>query len=357
MILTHGNLLAAQVDALVNTVNTEGVMGKGIAYQFQRAYPDMYQAYLRAHRNGELQVGKMHVFEIREPNGGPRFIINFPTKQRWRLPSRLEYIAAGLESLKAEIRQRGIKSIAIPPLGCGNGGLSWSQVLPLIKAMLADLPDVEALIFEPKGPPPASDMQRSPVRPTMTPSRAVLVALMDRYVKGLMNPLVTLLEVQKLMYFMQEAGEALNLRYAKANYGPFARNLKPMLLKMEGYFISGMGDASESPFKVIELVEGAVEQAHRVLAANEDTAKRMDRVVELIDGYESGFGMELLATVHWVMVHDEEARKDAGRAVAGVRAWSDRKGRTMSEAQIISAWEQLRAGDWNFLSTSMAERP
>lgn len=353
MILTHGNLLAAQVDALVNTVNTEGVMGKGIAHQFQRAYPKMYESYARACASGEVQVGKMHVYTIPESDGGPRFIINFPTKQRWRLPSRLEYIAAGLEALKLEIRKRDIKSIAVPPLGCGNGGLSWSDVLPMIEAAFREIPDVKAQVFEPKGPPPAADMKRSPVKPAMTPSRAVLLALMDRYVKGLMDPLVTLLEVQKLMYFMQEAGEPLRLRYEKAKYGPFARNLKPVLLKMEGYFISGMGDASESPFKEIELVDGAIEQAHRVLAANEETARRMDRVAKLIDGYESGFGMELLATVHWVMIQDEDARKDAAHAVTGVRQWSDRKGRTMSEGQIVSAWEQLRAGDWNFLSASI----
>lgn len=149
---TNGNLLAAEVEALVNAVNCVGVMGRGIALQFREAFPDNYTAYKTACDRGELRPGRMFVFDLqRETN--PRFIINFPTKRHWRDKSRLEDIQAGMSSLVEEIRQRRISSIAIPPLGCGLGGLDWSDVRPIIETALTELPDVVTLIYEPTSPP------------------------------------------------------------------------------------------------------------------------------------------------------------------------------------------------------------
>jgi O-acetyl-ADP-ribose deacetylase (regulator of RNase III) len=146
--LVTGNLLEADTEALVNTVNTEGVMGKGIALQFKRKYPEMFEAYQQACKEGQVQPGRMHVYERREMIN-PRYIINFPTKRHWRSPSRIEDIKAGLSALVEEIRKRSIKSIALPPLGCGNGGLHWSEVLPAIRIALADLTDVRLLVYPP----------------------------------------------------------------------------------------------------------------------------------------------------------------------------------------------------------------
>jgi O-acetyl-ADP-ribose deacetylase (regulator of RNase III) len=148
MKFTQGNLLDARVEALVNTVNTVGVMGKGIALMFKERFPENYQAYAAACRAGEVQVGRMFVTAGVELDG-PRWIINFPTKQHWRQPSRLEWVRDGLVALKAVICEKQIQSIAIPPLGCGNGGLAWAMVRPLIETTLNDLPGVEAMIFEP----------------------------------------------------------------------------------------------------------------------------------------------------------------------------------------------------------------
>jgi O-acetyl-ADP-ribose deacetylase (regulator of RNase III) len=136
-----GNLLEADAEALVNTVNTVGHMGKGIALQFKQAYPENFLAYARAVKRGEVRAGRMFVV----PTGfvtNPRYIINFPTKRHWRGRSRIEDIEAGLEALVGEIRRLGIRSIAVPPLGCGNGGLDWRDVEPRIKRALAELPDV-----------------------------------------------------------------------------------------------------------------------------------------------------------------------------------------------------------------------
>lgn len=143
------DLLEADVDALVNAVNTEGVMGKGIALQFKKRFPDMFEAYRLACKSGEVQPGRMHVFE-RNETSAPRFIINFPTKRNWRSPSRLEDIEAGLAALVEEVQQRGIRSIAVPALGCGNGGLDWQSVLPCLKAALEPLMNVRVLVFTPE---------------------------------------------------------------------------------------------------------------------------------------------------------------------------------------------------------------
>ena len=150
--LTQGNLLDADVEAFVNTVNTEGVMGKGIALQFRKAYPDNYAAYRKACDAEEVQPGRMFIFD-RHPLINPRYIINFPTKRHWRSKSRLEDIEAGLNALVDDVRRLGIVSVAVPPLGCGNGGLEWTDVLPKIRAALDRLPDVRWLVFEPKGFP------------------------------------------------------------------------------------------------------------------------------------------------------------------------------------------------------------
>jgi O-acetyl-ADP-ribose deacetylase (regulator of RNase III) len=158
-----GDLLDADVEALVNTVNTVGVMGKGLALQFKRRFPANFATYAAACRRGEVEIGRMLVVETEEPTG-PRYIINFPTKKHWRDPSRLEYVTAGLSALVDEVRARGIRSIAVPPLGCGNGGLAWSDVEPLIERAVAGLPEVRVMVF------PPSDIRPELARPAGRPT-------------------------------------------------------------------------------------------------------------------------------------------------------------------------------------------
>ena len=148
--IAQGNLLVAPVDALVNTVNTKGIMGKGIALQFKHTFPAMFRDYERACKAGEVQLGKMHVFDLGGLAGGPHWIINFPTKGHWRERSRLPDIETGLEDLVDTVRRLGIRSIAVPSLGCGNGGLNWADVRPRIEAAFNNLPDVNVLLFAPE---------------------------------------------------------------------------------------------------------------------------------------------------------------------------------------------------------------
>ncbi|MHB8764471.1 MAG: macro domain-containing protein [Deferrisomatales bacterium] len=143
----RGNLLEAPVDALVNAVNEVGVMGKGIALLFRRAFPENTRAYVAACRKGEVRVGRVFVTENRGI-AGPRWIINFPTKKHWRNPSRLDWVRAGLEDLACVVREYGIRSIALPALGCGNGGLEWAQVRREVETALGGLEDVVVVGFD-----------------------------------------------------------------------------------------------------------------------------------------------------------------------------------------------------------------
>ena len=338
---TTGDILTADVDALVNTVNCVGIMGRGIALQFKNTFPENFKAYEAACVRGEVQPGRMFVFET--GTLAPKYIINFPTKRHWRGKSRMEDIEAGLEALVAEIRSRQIKSIAIPPLGSGLGGLNWNAVRNRIEAALVPLKSVDVIVYEPNGAPDKRTMARTRDVPQMTPGRAALVILMHRYLAGLLDPFLTLLEVHKLMYFMQEAGQGLKLQYAKAPYGPYAENLRHVLNAIEGHYVSGYADGGDAPDKELELVPGAMDEALKFLSDDYETKARFERVANLVEGFETPFGLELLATVHWVVTR--EAARSADQVVQQVYAWNERK-KHFSRRQIRLAFEVLHSKQW-----------
>ncbi|WP_224825407.1 macro domain-containing protein [Cognatishimia sp. MH4019] len=338
---TTGDVLRADVDAIVNTVNCVGVMGRGIALQFKKAFPSNYEEYRTACEKGEVVPGQMFITE-RKALTGPRLIVNFPTKRHWRGKSRMEDIISGLQALKVEIVEREIQSIAIPPLGSGLGGLNWSDVKAAIDSALSDL-EVDILVFEPGGVPDAKVMARSTDAPTMSPGRATLVTLVDRYLSGLLDPFVTLIELHKLMYFMQVAGEPLKLQYKKHHYGPYAENLRHVLNRIEGHLVSGYADGGDIPEKQIELVPGAMAEASRFLEDHADTHARFKRVSDLVDGFESPVGMELLATVHWV-IHNDGA-EDVQDAIRLTHSWNERK-KKFTPRQINLAYNHLQSTGW-----------
>lgn len=336
--LRTGDIFKADADAIVNTVNCVGIMGRGIALQFKNAYPPNFKAYKAACDAELVQPGRMFVFETGKFT--PRFIINFPTKRHWKGKSRIEDIEAGLVALAEEIKSRGIKSVAIPPLGAGLGGLHWDDVLPRIKSALQDVPDVDVIIFEPKGPP---DTLRASSVPNMTTGRASLVTLMHRYLQGLMDPFVTLIEVQKLMYFMQEAGEPLRLNYIKHHYGPYANNLAHVLHRIEGYFVAGYQDGGDQPDKALTIVPGAIGEADKALAHEPQTHENFNRVADLVNGFETPYGLELLATVHWVATREGATTHEA--AVERVRNWNERK-KAFTPRQVAIAFDTLKSKGW-----------
>ncbi len=340
--ITRGDILKADAEALINTVNCEGVMGRGIALQFRKAFPGNFKAYKALCDHKELKPGKVFIYDLNRLEN-PRYVINFPTKRHWKGKSRLEYIESGLIALIEEVRKKHIQSVALPPLGCGLGGLQWGEVRSRIEEAFGGLPDVHVLLFEPKGAPAVEKMAKEKKPPNMTVGRAALLGLMRRYLAALMDVAVTLLEIHKLMYFMQEAGEELNLRYSKARYGPYAENLRHVLSLIEGYFITGYGDAEDDPNKQIELNPEAAGRAEAFLKKHSNTRARFDRVVDLIEGFETPFGMELLSTVHWVAARD--GASTANDAVAKTYAWNERK-RMFKEEHILIAWNVLHSKGW-----------
>lgn len=337
-----GNLLKADAEALVNTVNCVGFMGKGIALQFKQAWPENFEAYAKACKAGEVQPGRMFIWQTgRLVN--PKFIINFPTKRSWREKARMADIRNGLRALISEVRRLEISSIAVPPLGCGNGGLNWHEVQPLIEAAFAEVPNVKVSLYSPHGAPEPKTMPVNTKKPGMTPARALFIKSMHQY--GALNYRRTLLEIQKLGYFLQEAGENLRLRYEAGLYGPYAANLNNVLERIEGHFIRGYGD-SQKPDTDIELLPGAVEEADAILAEHPESMARLKRVADLIQGFETPYGMELLSSVHWVSTHHSPKAISAGAAVEAVHSWNDRKREMFRADHIRVAYDRLKDLAW-----------
>lgn len=336
VIFKEGNLLKDGAEALVNTVNCVGVMGKGIALQFKQAYPKMFTSYEKASRKNEIVPGKMHVVETQSLLN-PKYIINFPTKRHWRNDSRMEDIDAGLIDLVKLVEELNIQSIAIPPLGCGNGGLAWSDVYPRIVAAFKELPNVKVHLYTPSGSPTPNEMIIRTSRPKMTKARALLLMLMNDY--SIPGYRLTLLEVQKLAYFLQEVGEPLRLRFEKGKFGPYADNLNHVLQRLDGHFIHGFGDRQRNA--AISLAKDAKENAHDFLMNEGKTFQHLEKVREIIQGFETPYGLELLSTVHWIIVTKRELEEDIEGIVAEVHQWNERKRRIFKERHIVKAWEHL----------------
>jgi O-acetyl-ADP-ribose deacetylase (regulator of RNase III) len=335
---TTGNLLEAKTEALVNTVNCVGVMGKGIALQFKQAYPDNYSQYGRACKAGDVQPGRMFITRT----GGllpPFFIINFPTKRHWRGKSLLEDIEAGLVTLAQEIERLGIRSIAIPPLGCGSGGLDWRDVRPRIEQALGALEDVEIVVYEPRGAPQPAAMIVADKKASLTRARAMLLLLFETY--SAQDYQLSRLETQKLAYLLQETGEPLQLKYTKQQYGPYAHNLNHVLQVMEGTFIRGYGDRTQR--SSIQTLPGATQSAREFIDGDQEAHDRIRRIADIIAGFETPYGLELLASVHWLAVHEQPPAASPVAATADLQRWNQRKENLFRPEHVRLAWEHLRS--------------
>jgi len=348
----RGNLLEADVEALVNTVNTVGVMGKGVALMFKDAFPENFKEYELACKNHKVQVGHMFVTE-REQLMGPRWIINFPTKKHWRNPSQLEWVEAGLADLRRIIEREGIQSIAIPPLGAGNGGLDWADVRPRIQAALGDLSDVDVVIYE-----PSSQYQnvskRSGVE-KLTPARALVAELVRRY--WVLGIECTLLEVQKLAYLLERnivklgIHNPLDLRFEANKFGPYASRLTHLLDALDGSYLhceKRLGDAG--PLDVVWFEDSKRDRVAAYLTTAEAKVYRdaLELTTAEIDGFESPLGMELLATVDW-LINESKVSPTVPAIQAGLEQWpggaeaGSRKLRLFNTRLIGLALERLTA--------------
>lgn len=342
IVYKDGDILREETDAIVNTVNCVGVMGRGIALQFKKAFPENFRAYVEACQRKAVVPGKMFVYATGTLTR-PFFIVNFPTKRHWRGKSSLADIEAGLEDLVCVIKGRGIASIAIPPLGCGLGGLDWPSVRACMEERLASLEHVRVVLYLPNGAPKNENMVHAAKAPHMTTGRAALVELIHRYLRGLLDPFITLLELHKLMYFLQMAGEPLRLVFKKAPFGPYAENLRHVLHAIEGFYIIGYADGGDTPGKPLYTVPGAERDAAAILERCPETRARLEHVFRLVEGFESSFGLELLASAHWVILNEKPASLDA--LVEKIYAWNPNK-RKFSHRQIALAASVLHSQGW-----------
>ena len=345
---TQGNLLEARVEALVNTVNTVGVMGMGIALMFKERFAENFRRYAAACKAREVQTGKMFVTPVHELDG-PRWIVNFPTKQHWRSPSRLEWVQEGLQDLRRFLLEQHIQSVAIPPLGAGNGGLEWAKVREQITQTLGDL-DIEILVFE-----PTSQYQNVAKRTgveKLTPARALIAELVRRY--WVLGMECILLEIQKLAWFLEREIEkrgltSLDLRFNAHKYGPYADRLRHLLEGLDGsYLHSDKRISDATPLEVIWFDDTRKDLVHRYLQSEAKAyAHALESTTALIDGFESPFGMELLATVDWLLAREGVA-PTVPALREGLRHWrggSDaaaRKDRLFDDRALGIALERLR---------------
>ncbi len=334
----QGSLLEAQADALVNTVNTVGVMGKGVALQFKQAFPANFTEYEKACRKGQVELGRMFVTHTGKFQ--PRLIVNFPTKKHWKNNSQLADIRTGLEDLVRIVKEEKVGSIALPPLGCGLGGLRWEEVRPLIEEAFASLTNVETILYPPGSSPAPTHRVVRTIKPELTAWSAALIRIVQSYM--LLGFEATHIEAQKLLYSLKEAGEPLKTNFTEGPYGPYDEGMKHALLRMEGHYINGFGEGGR--LDPVSLAIGASTEADRVLANAPETDLRIDRVLELIDGFESPYGLELLTTVHWVVT--KKGAKNANEAVALAHAWNDRKKKVLDTRDLHIAWDRLYSTGW-----------
>ena len=341
----RGNLLEANVEALVNTVNTVGVMGKGIALQFKRAFPENFRAYENACKRNEVELGQMFVYATGAIDN-PKYIVNFPTKKHWKSRSKLTDIETGLASLRTTIETYAIRSIAVPPLGCGNGGLDWLDVYPVIRTTLGDLSDIKILVYPPAGAPIAANMPVRTKRPNMTRTRAALLLAFERYLQQSVAAGVSdtgemsIVEAQKVAYFLQVAGWPSKLEFAPSHFGPYAQSVDQFISYVEGHFIHGYGDGSSGSKATLTLDESGVTQAHEALDEDQEFQSALDRLAQIVDGFEFPYGIELLATVHYVVARYEKPPQ-VDDVVSAIQAWSTRKGHIFKREQAALAYKHL----------------
>ena len=332
-----GNIFESDAQALVNTVNTEGVMGKGLALQFQERFPENYKIYREVCMRGGLKVGQVLVTDYTDLTG-TRYIINFPTKSSWRKPSSYSYIEEGLAALKKELTARNISSVAIPPLGSRNGGLDWNRVKPMIESSLGDI-DCEIIIYEP------SDVileRMKSERVKLTPARAMMLSVMfDMIHQG---EFVSEFAAEKIVYFLQRfgAGDCYKLTFNPAYYGPFSGKVRYVLRHMNGSYLMGLQEMNNLPFEPIWMIADTESDVRSFVDSLDPRYKDvLDKTTGFLDGFYSNYSLELLATVDYILCHDERmndwALMDRSKLLSiveeDIKRWSSRKERLFGEEE------------------------
>lgn len=340
--MKSGDILAANTEAIVNTVNCVGVMGKGIALQFKMKYPENFQIYKKTCDQGRMIVGKVLVFE-QNTFANPKYIINFPTKRHWKAKSTIQDIRKGLDSLVAEVKRLKIKSIAIPALGSGLGGLDWLQVKSIIVDAFSTFNDIEILLYEPHYSPSVQNIEVNTKKPKITLTKALLIKLMQTY--QALGYSHTLLEIQKLLYFINiNLQSELGFNFRKSNYGPYASSINHLLQDMENHYTRGFGDRVQKA--EVRLMENSIEKADIFLQGKDKYIENIKNIKKLVDGFETPFGMELLSTVHWVATKECYNNPTNEEIIKKVHQWNSRKQKLFQPYHINMAIARLKREFW-----------
>ncbi len=332
-----GDMFDEPTEAIVNTVNCVGVMGKGVALEFKRRWPENFKAYKRLCDDKRLSPGKVFVFDNYNilDEGKHRYLINFPTKDHWRSRSKIEYVEEGLDDLVRQVRELDIKSVALPPLGCGNGGLDWAEVQPLIEEKLARLPHVRFVVFTPRLQEQEPELDFIPS--DLTLERATLMiafAELEKFFGGYL----TRLTAQKLAYFLQVMGVDFGLKFSKQQFGPYSETLHKAFKVMEvKRYIQGYSSEDQ---KVVVTPATYAAADEFVKTKNIDISGVVLRLSLLIEGYESPYGMELLSSVHYLSA--TEGIETQQEMSAALEAWNDHKRDNFPEAAVSAAIERLK---------------
>jgi O-acetyl-ADP-ribose deacetylase (regulator of RNase III)/uncharacterized protein YwgA len=316
-----GNLFDSKAQALVNTVNTVGIMGKGIALQFKSIFPNNFKVYAKACKEGNFQIGNLLVTTEMSLPIGEKIIINFPTKTDWRKSSEYAYIEQGLQALVKIIEEHQIRSIAIPPLGAGNGGLEWAKVQIMMEAYLSPL-NCEINIYQPDSK--IQEILRKE-RVALTPARAMLLAVLYDLVAN--GEFVSEFASEKIAYFLQRFGakEVFKLDFQPNFYGPYSGKVKHVLYYLNGSYINGYGSKDKKPFDEIDLIINGQEDVMALLKMkkNEHYYLIVEATKNFLTGFYSDFGLELLSTLDYIA--QKEQTSDFGTIKKHLHNWNNRK--------------------------------
>lgn len=332
-------MLRADAEALVNTVNTVGVMGKGIALQFKEAFPFNNKLYVEACKNKALAPGKMLAVWDNNLIYGKKRIINFPTKVHWKQPSKYEYIEEGLKALKDLIIQENIQSIAIPPLGAGNGGLDWEKVKPMIIAALGDMP-VEIQVYEPNAAiKEVLQQQESKKKMELTPARASMLYCLFAFES--FGEYSSLFSANKLAYFLQRMGQQLKLKFQPHHYGPYAIGVEKALYNLNGVYLKGLEQGQTKPFEPLKLSYEHWESVNSyVQAMPVADRERVTRLVTFLKNFTSELSLEVLATVDYIL--SENPKHSVDEVMQTIATWSSRKKQLFKKESVERAYAHLQ---------------
>ena len=324
-----GNILESAAAALVNTVNLVGIMGKGIALQFKTQFPTNYKLYKQACAEKRINIGKLFVTK-ENTVWGDKLIINFPTKTDWRKPSEYAYIEAGLDDLLRIISEYNITSIAIPPLGAGNGGLNWEKVKQIIDSKLGSL-NIDIYVYEPNAVI-VEKMKKERVK--LTNARALLLYVLFDLVRQ--GEDVSEFSSEKICYFLQKFGAAdlFKLQYEPKYYGPYSGKVRYVLQALNGSYIMGYSDMDKKPFEPISLVADTYQEIENIIVSDPKLSSIATKTTQFLNGYYSNIALELLSSVDYLVFYQNCTTEESVFQV--LMSWNHRKSQLFSNEEYVT---------------------